>query len=648
MVMTTAQPAPPRSRAAWERPAVGALLLATALLYLWGLGESGWANSFYSAAAQAGADNWKAFFFGSSDVGNSITVDKTPASLWLMAASVRVFGLNSWAILVPEALCGVAAVGILYLAVRRWHGAAAGLIAGAAMALTPVAVLMFRFNNPDALLVLLLVAAAYATQRAIESANPRWIVLAGALVGFGFLTKMLQALLVVPALALAYVIAAPATLRRRLVHLLAGGAALLVAAGWWVAIVELIPASARPYIGGSQTNSVLELTFGYNGFGRLTGDEVGSVGGQRGWGEVSFTRLFDSDNGGQVSWLLPAALILVVALAVVTARAPRLDRTRAALIIWGGWLGVTALTFSLMAGIFHPYYSVALAPAIGAMLGIGTVVLWRRRDLAAAATLAAVFVVTAIWSRQLLGRSPQWHPWLSHSVLAVGLLAAGLLIALSLTRVRVSARASGVVLAAGLVTCLAGPAAYALNTASTPHEGAIPSAGPAVRGGFGGGFGVFGNVGPRGGRPGAAFGLGAPRGGPFGGFGNLRGATGGLLQAAVPSSQLVALLQDKAGDYTWAAAAVGSNSAAGLQLAARVPVMPIGGFNGSDPSPTLEQFQEYVASGRIHYFIGGGGFGNETGSREAARIAAWVAQSFQPITVGMATLYDLSPGGQTA
>ncbi len=258
-------------------------------------------------------------FFGSSDAANSITVDKTPASLWVMALSVRVFGLSSWSILVPQALMGVGAVGLLYATVRRWSGPAAGLVAGAVLALTPVAVLMFRFNNPDALLVLLLVAAAYATVRATERASARWLVLAGALVGFGFLTKMLQALLVVPAFGLVYLVAAPTTVRRRIGHLLAAGLALLVAAGWWVAIVALVPASARPYIGGSQDNSILELILGYNGFGRLTGNETGSVGGGGGgggtgmWGETGWGRLFDAEIGGQVAWLLPAALILLAA-----------------------------------------------------------------------------------------------------------------------------------------------------------------------------------------------------------------------------------------------------------------------------------------------------------------------------------------------
>ena len=268
---------------AWVRPSLFALLLGTALLYIWGLGASGWGNSFYSAAVQAGTKSWKAFFFGSSDAANFITVDKPPASLWVMEISARIFGVNAWSILVPQALEGVATVAFLYATVRRWFTPAAGLLAGAVLALTPVAVLMFRFNNPDALLVLLLTVAAYAVTRALEVGSTRWLVLAGSLVGFGFLAKMMQAFLVVPAFALVYVLAAPTPLRRRIWQLLLAGVAMFVAAAWWVVAVVLTPAADRPYIGGSQHNSVLELIFGYNGFGRLTGNETGSVtgGGRR-------------------------------------------------------------------------------------------------------------------------------------------------------------------------------------------------------------------------------------------------------------------------------------------------------------------------------------------------------------------------------
>src|SRR6478752_1504635 len=230
----------PDPRALRRRLELAAVLAGTAVLYLWNLGASGWANAFYSAAAQAGSQDWAAWFFGSSDAANSITVDKPPASLWIMGFSVRMFGLSSWSVLVPQALMGVGTVWLVYLAVRRAaapatadsrlaHGA--GLLAGTVMALTPVAVLMFRFNNPDALLVLLMTAAAYAVLRSIQDARVRWLLFAGVLLGFGFLTKQLQVLLVVPGFAVAYLLAAPAAVGRRVLHLLGAGAAMAVAAG---------------------------------------------------------------------------------------------------------------------------------------------------------------------------------------------------------------------------------------------------------------------------------------------------------------------------------------------------------------------------------------------------------------------------------
>ncbi|WP_410809473.1 glycosyltransferase family 39 protein [Micromonospora sp. 067-2] len=700
---------PPAARESptWARPALVVLLLATGLLYLWGLGASGWANSFYSAAVQAGSVSWKAFFYGSSDAANSITVDKTPASLWLMALSVRVFGLNSWAMLIPQALCGVASVGVLHATVRRWYGPAAGLIAGAVLALTPVATLMFRFNNPDALLVLLLVAGAYATVRAVESASTRWIVLVGVLVGFGFLTKMLQAFLLVPVFAGVYLVAAPTGLWRRIRQLLLAGLAVVVSAGWWVAVVELVPADARPYIGGSQGNSILELTLGYNGLGRITGDEVGSVGGggRMGGGgggpfegQAGLLRMFGGDAGAQISWLLPAALILLVAGLLVAGRAARTDRTRAGLLLWGGWLLVTGLIFSFMSGIFHAYYTVALAPAVGALVGIGATLLWRARTvepgtatdrggtpglarwrpLAATLTLAGALVVTVWWSWVLLGRSADWYPWLRTVVLVAGLVAAALIVLVG----QLPRRLAAVALGLGAAAALAGPAAYAAQTAGTPHTGSIPSAGPTVQGAFGGrgGFpggrlpngmelpanGQFPGGGqfPRGGQfPGGQLPGGGRDGTPNGQFpgfpgagqngqlpltpGRAGGGMGGLLDTREPSAALRELLQRDSGDYTWAAATIGSNNASGYQLATGRPVMPIGGFNGSDPSPTLAQFQRHVADGDIHYFVGGGGFRANGGSSASQEISAWVAETFPAQTVDGVTVYDLSSGKET-
>ena len=691
----------------WARPALLALLAATAALYLVGLSRNGWANAFYAAAVQAGTKSWKAFFFGSFDAANFITVDKPPASLWVMDISARIFGLNSWSLLVPQALEGVATVGVLYATVRRWSGPAAGLIAGAVLAVTPVATLMFRYDNPDALLVLLLVLAAYAITRALESGRTRWLALTGALLGFGFLTKMLQAFLLLPVFALAYLIAGPPRLGRRIWQLIVGGAAVAAAAGWWVGIVMLTPAADRPYVGGSTDNNILQLTFGYNGLGRLTGNETGSVGpttrsSAAFGGHEGITRLFSSSMGSQASWLIPAAVIGLGALLWLSRRSPRTDRTRAAALVWGGWLMLTGLVFSYMSGIIHPYYTIALAPAIGALTGIAAVTLWRIRErLAARLTLTAMLAVTAAWASVLLGRSPGWYPWLRVAVVALAALgAAGFIMSgreagghrarerglAGLTLVGQGRRfliAAAVSLA--VIAGLAGPLAYSSSTAATAYTGAIPVAGPAAAGGLGafrgaggagqggfprsgegkfpgGGFagggaagagGAPGGAGGAAGAGGGAAGAGAtgtgsasaggqPGAGRFPGGASGRGFAGGLGRNTQVNSALTKLLQNGAAGYTWAAATVGAESAAPFQLASGDPIMAIGGFNGTDPAPTLAQFEKLVSEHKIHYFVGQNqaSFGGGTG--DAAQITAWVQKHFTSQTIAGITVYNLT------
>ncbi|MGW2067210.1 glycosyltransferase family 39 protein [Streptomyces sp. NPDC001953] len=688
----------------WARPALLGLLLATALLYLYNLSASGYANSFYSAAAQAGSTSWKAFFFGSLDAGNAITVDKPPAALWPMALSVRIFGLHSWTILAPEVVMGVLTVAVVYAAVRRRFSPAAGLISGAVLALTPVAALMFRFNNPDALLALLMVLTVHFVLRALEDGRTKWLVWAGVAVGFAFLTKTLQAFLILPALALVYGVCAPVRLRKRLVQLALATVALVVSGGWWVAIVELWPAASRPYIGGSQNNSFLELTFGYNGFGRINGDETGSVGGMGGggggqWGTTGWDRMFNSEIGGQISWLLPAALILFVAGLVLTRKAGRTDPARGSFLAWGGSLLMTVVVFSYMAGIFHQYYTVALAPYVAALVGMGVTVLWEERSRTwASLTLAAAATATAAWGYVLLDRTPDYLPWLKWFVLVGGLTGAlGLIFVTRLGR-QLALAAVGL----SFVTSIAGPTAYTLSTVNQGHSGSIVTAGPAgasmmggpggggMRGGFGGfpgqgrqngngeaqgqngngeaqgqnggrGFGQGGGFGgfPGGGMPSGNGQNGTtPQGNQQGGFpgggtgeGGMRGGRGpgGLLDGANVGSEAKKLLEKDAGNYTWVAASIGSQNAASYQLATGHAVMAIGGFNGSDPAPTLAQFQKYVAQGRIHYFIAGGGFGggfgggDRTGGSDAGtQISSWVEKNFKKVTVGSSTFYDLT------
>lgn len=625
----------------WARPALIVLLFATATSWIATLGNMGWANAFYAAAVQAGTESWKAFLFGSSDAANSITVDKPPASLWPMELSTRIFGVNTWSILVPQVLLGVASVALLYVIVRRQFGAAAGLIAGATLALTPVATLMFRYDNPDALLVLLMIGAVGALLRAVEDGRTRWLVLCGVLVGFGFLTKQLQVMLVVPGLALTYLIAGPTRLRTRLWQLLVALASMVAAGGWWVALVELTPAGDRPYVGGSTDNSFLNLTFGYNGLSRLSGshggmptpppgfDPPGGGPGKHGGfpfgSESGITRLFTGESGAQISWLLPAALIVLVVGIILRGRASRTDTQRAQYLAWGGWLLGTGLVFSFMTGLYHDYYTMALAPAIAAVVGIGVTQLWRHRSTRwVGLTLALTAAITASWAWVLLDRTPDFAPWLRWAVLVVGLLGSGLM-ALQVLRNSLPRRVFLAAATLAAAAAIAGPLSYCVQTLATSHNGGIVTAGPSV--------------------PGQ----------------HMPGPPPGFDKA--PSDRLSQLLKANAGDYTWAAATNGSNEAANYQLASGEPVMPIGGFMGSDPSPTLEQFQQYVAKGQVHYFIvsrGPGGppsggdapadgpqsgpapGGGKQKQTEGTRIADWVKQSFTATTVDGVTYYDLT------
>lgn len=639
----------------WARPALAALLIATAAFWTIGLNRNGWANAFYSAAVQAGTKSWKAFLFGSSDAANAITVDKPPASLWPMEISARIFGVNSWSIQVPQVLLGVASVALLYVIVKKRFGVAAGLIGGVALALTPVATLMFRYNNPDALLVFLMIAAVWALLRAVDHGRTRWLVLCGALLGLG-LTKQLQVLLVTPGLALTYLIAGPPRLRVRVAQMIAGLASMLAAAGWWVLLVELWPADSRPYIGGSSNNSFLDLTFGYNGLGRLLGGETNTAssgpsggdmpsgGGMPALGHAGITRLFTGEAGGQISWLLPAALILLVAGLVLFGRRHRTDLSRAQYLAWGGWLIGTAGVFSFMSGLFHDYYTVALSPAVAALVGIGSVTLWQRREKTSAAiVLATVIAVTGVWAWVLLNRTPDFVPWLRWMIVIVAAVAAVALVVTSVlpTPGTRHSRAKRWAAALALVAALAGPTAYCIQTVSTSHTGGVITAGPQI---------------PGTGMPGAGV---SPSGSADAHAASMPGHSG---ETKVPDT-VVQKLSANASSYTWAAATPGSTEAGYYQLASGQPVMALGGFGSGDPAPTLEQFQKYVAEGRIHYYIPSTGLGlpntssNDSdaamlrppglsGTSEAERINDWVIKNFTAVTVDGVPMYDLSSAPQ--
>ena len=653
-----------RSRAdepAWVLPSFLGVTALSAVLYLWNLAANGYANTYYSAAVLAASKSWSAWFFGSLDAGNFITVDKPPLSTMLMGLSVRVFGLSSWSILLPQALAGVLTVALLFLIVRRSFGPVAAVIAGVVMALTPAAVLIFRFNNPDALLTLLLVAGAWALLRALDHGSLRWTALAAALVGFAFLTKYLEAYLVLPGFALVYLVSASASLRRRIAGLLVAAATVVAASGWWVAIVQAIPLGSRPFIGGSTTGSPLDLIFGYDGLGRIFGGSGPGGGGGGGFGGTAgLFRLFNSEFFGQIAWLIPLALASLAVGLWLRRRAGRTDRALAGYLLWGSTLLTQALVFSFMSGVIHSYYAAALAPGIAVLVGAGLADLWalRSRTPVGAIALGAAFIGTALWGMVLLERTPDFMPALGPAAVALAAVASAALLVASTPRLRTTlGRAAPAAAALGLVAALLAPAAYSLATVQTSVTGSDPHPGPASAtfdaGGAGGGFGGFagGFAGSGAGTAPNALAGGTPpaRALPAapsqasGGFGGGAGPGTGSADSA-----LVSYLVAHQGNATWIVAVSSAQSAASIELQTGLPVMGMGGFTGSDPAPTLAQLQQYIASGKLRYVLvgggGGGGFGGPGGQGGAASsVSSWVTSTCTAVDYsgsGSSSLYD--------
>jgi 4-amino-4-deoxy-L-arabinose transferase-like glycosyltransferase len=643
----------------WTRPALWAVLVMATALYAWGL--SGYANTFYSAAVKSGTQSWKAFFFGSLDAASFITVDKPPMALWVQEIFGRVIGFGTWSLLLPEVVMGVAAVAVVYATVRRAFGPVAGVIAALVMTLTPITVAINRDNNPDTLLVLLLALAAWACQRALESGRLRWLLASAFFLGCGFNTKMLQAYILLPALALVYLLFAHGGWARRIGHLLAAGVVLTVSSFWWIVIVDLIPAGERPYIGGSTDGTAWNLAIGYNGLGRITGNERGGPAGGRmpsgggpggGFsGQSGIGRMFNDVLGGQISWLLPLAGIVLVAGLILYRRRPRADLARAALVMWGGWLALHFVVFSFAGGIMHPYYTTAMAPAIAALTGIGAVELNRRRGGAWAWVLPVGIAVTGVWAVVLLRRTLDWNPWLAWTIAGLTVVAVVGLLAARLGPGTLT-RFGGLAAVVGLVAGLAGPAAYAVSAVGGRSNGSNPTAGPnssgmgfpGMRGGMPGGGRLPAEIRKRieGGFPGGAFPGGFPGGGAPDGAGDQmpggraagqngrqgRPGGGGPGMGRELSSQMISYLENNQGGATWLVAVSNSQSAASIILQTGKPVISMFGFGGSDRAMTVQKLQALVKAGKLHYVMTGGGLGGRggPGSGDSA-VTSWVTKN---------------------
>jgi hypothetical protein len=513
--------------------------------------------------------------------------------------------------------------------------------------------------------VLLLVAAAYAFTRSVRApasrARTRWLLLCAFLVGCGFLTKMLQAWIVVPGIALAYFVGTSAPVKRRVLDLLAAGGVLVVSSFWWVALHAWWPGE-KPYIGGSTDGSAWDLIFGYNGFGRVFGgDGNPSMGGglpggmqlpagldiPAGGGFGAFTggspgitRMFSTAVGGQISWLLPLArlvlaVVVVAGIGRMRAKLPGDPAERAGWFLWGGWLLVTTLVFSYAEGIWHPYYTTMLAPAIAAIAAVGLVRCWRAyRDSDGAnwLLLPLAVTVTGAWAFVLATRDTSWHGWTRWAVLAVTAVAVGGLVAGRLIpgQQRVVGRLSPVV---GLVAVLLVPVVWSTATAAANDNGMVPAAGPALGPGGGMPFGNLpGGMNPPGAPsgtnlfPGMALpGIGQPSPGSQqlpGGMSRLPGGMSGGFGGGELTDEQRRILRyaEQHGDGAAITLAVNGPSmmAASYIIGSDTTVIGMGGFMGADDAPSVGQLAQWSDEGKLRFVLsnsmGGGMMGRLGGS----------------------------------
>jgi 4-amino-4-deoxy-L-arabinose transferase-like glycosyltransferase len=614
-------------------PELGALLVLAGVLYLWALDRNGFANEYYSAAVRSMATSWHAFLYGSFDASGVMTVDKPPLALWVQALSARIFGFSSWSLLVPQALMGVATVGLAYDLTRRQFGRVAGFTAGLALVLTPITVAIARHNNPDALLALCCTAALWCVVRAFADGRTRWLVLAGVALGLGFEAKMAAALLVVPAIVAAWLWMAPRGRGVAVRQLLAGGAAMTVVGLAWPLLMWLTPAADRPWISGTSDNSIWSLIFGYNGLGRLFGQSGGPGGGAGGpgggggfggnglfGGEPGPLRLLNEALGGQAGWLLGVALVGGAGLLAVT-RLRRSDPRSAWLVLVGGAFLTTAVAFSKAEGIFHPYYVAQLAPLTAALVGATAALILGRGTIARIVGPAAVIagVVSEIAILHDNPTSLSWWP---------GLLAAGGVLAAVGLALVLAPRMRALVVAGAIAMLLLAPGAWAVQTLGHATNGTFPAGGPATTafgGGPGGGMGGpptgatgQGGAGTQGG------GIGAGGGGMFGGD-------------STTLTEAIAYAKANGGG---AIAVASQSGAAGSLIASGADVVAIGGFSGRESQVTTAWLADAVESGRIRYVLTtGGGLPND-GRTGADDVLAAVEAVGKPVS-SVDGLYDL-------
>ena len=558
----------PVDQPAWARPAVLCLAALAGLLYGWRMGSS--IEIFYAAAVHSMSMSWHNFVFAAFDPAGTISIDKLPGALWVQALSVRLLGVHTWSVALPQVLEGALTVLVLYRAVRRLAGPVAGIGAATVLALAPATVTLDRGNIADTLLILLLVLAADSTVTALTARHRHGLLLAAVWVGLAFQAKMIEAWLVVPALALTYLLASSTSVRSKVLHLASAAAVVAAVSLSWMVLISLVPTSQRPYVDGSQHDSVFEQVFDYNGFGRVGQPSPNAQLGQT-LGipalEVpspcpAWNRLVTGSYGLDTGWLIPAAMVMVAAGLVARRREPRTDLVRAGIVLWGTWLLAFGVVFSTSATI-NSYYLAALTPPVAGLIGIGGTLAWNtRRTVATKVVLAAGVLLTSVYAFWLLPASGTGLPgWLAATVLCLGVAAATVLVAALLLprRAPVSVLALVAVGAAGLLAPAVASESVVANTLGAFDTPFQPMAVTAFTRVF----------------------FGTP------------------LQS-VSTLPRIEAARNGAPDLM---ATQTSVLAAPFIYATGQEALPIGGYTGTIPSPTVGSIQAMVASGQFHLVL---------------------------------------------
>jgi 4-amino-4-deoxy-L-arabinose transferase-like glycosyltransferase len=539
-----------------------------ALSYAWALNRDP-LEPYYAAAVRSMSMSWHDFLFGSFDPAGTITLDKLPGAFWIQALSVRAFGVHTWAIVLPQVVEGVLTVLVLFRAVKRLAGPTAGLIAAAVLAASPATVALNRGNISDTLMILLLVLAADAVSIALASGRQVMLVVAAIWVGLAFQAKMIEAWMVLPALGLVYLLSAQGSVRRRIRQMVVGGAVAGVVSLSWMTAVSLVPESHRPYVDGSHNDSVYTQVFVYNGFGRfgdqtplqlLAGQSIGIHLAQT--PPATANRLLQGDLGRDTGWLLPTALAVALWGIVSRRRRPRHDPLRASFVLWGAWLITLAAVFSWTTTL-NSYYTAALAPAVAALLGTGVAALWAddRSALNRRIGLAIVLAGTVGYGAWLVDRAPTAPGWLLPVMIAVGVVAIGSVLASLVRRTDVVLAAA---LTAALVAGILAPA-VASATVVTRGEGAFDT--------------------------------------PFESAGASAAIDQLFITTPAAAAGTIPKLESVQNGALYLLAVQTSAVASVFIYASGLEALPIGGFTGTIPSPTLGQLKTDIRRGLFHLVL---------------------------------------------